>query len=187
MALAAEFRNASSNQANISITNTPLSNAQGETSSLTLHPTPSTISSTRHYNNNTISTSNLGMDTPSTARSTHSSALPSPSLSPIIGVASSSGTNQFDNFFADHTGEEADGDDITVDEPVSHHENWNVQQTNNMMIESTHSLWDLNTMLATFDALPSSMKSYMLFQLLRRCRTITLQYVSNIILPAFIK
>ncbi|RGB27640.1 WD40-repeat-containing domain protein [Rhizophagus diaphanus] len=181
-----EFRNASSNQVNIPRTNTPMSNVQGE---LTLQPTPSTITSTRHYNNN-ISASNLGMDTPSTARSTHSSALPSPSLSPIIGGSSSNGTNQFDNFFADHTGhEEADGDDITVDEPVNHHENWSVQQTNNMMIDSinTPSLWDLNTMLATFDALPSSMKSYMLFQLLRRCRTNTLQYVSNIILPALRK
>ncbi|CAG8482895.1 23180_t:CDS:2 [Rhizophagus irregularis] len=181
-----EFRNASSNQVNIPRTNTPMSNVQSE---LTLQPTPSTITSTRHYNNN-ISASNLGMDTPSTARSTHSSALPSPSLSPIIGGSSSNGTNQFDNFFADHTGhEEADSDDITVDEPVNHHENWSVQQTNNMMIDSinTPSLWDLNTMLATFDALPSSMKSYMLFQLLRRCRTNTLQYVSNIILPALRK
>ncbi|CAG8440237.1 13430_t:CDS:2 [Cetraspora pellucida] len=42
-------------------------------------------------------------------------------------------------------------------------------------------------MLTTFDALPASMKSYMLFQLLRRCPTNTLQYVSNIILPALRK
>ncbi|CAH1760436.1 6335_t:CDS:2, partial [Entrophospora sp. SA101] len=49
------------------------------------------------------------------------------------------------------------------------------------------SLWDLNTMLATFDSLPHSMKSYMLFQLLRRCPTNTLQYVSNIILPTLRK
>ncbi|CAJ0911988.1 21095_t:CDS:2 [Entrophospora sp. SA101] len=39
----------------------------------------------------------------------------------------------------------------------------------------------------TFDSLPHSMKSYMLFQLLRRCPTNTLQYVSNIILPTLRK
>ncbi|CAG8563730.1 15027_t:CDS:2 [Funneliformis mosseae] len=182
-----ELRTPNSNQVNI--LRTPMSNVQEASSSImpmALQSTPSTITS-RHYN--TISTSNLGMDTPSTTRSTHSSALPSPSLSPIAGVAPSNGTNQFDNFFADHNDVD---DDITVDEPIAsmnHNDSWNIQQLNNLATDSAHTpnLWDLNTMLATFDALPSSMKSYMLFQLLRRCPTNTLQYVSNIILPALRK
>ncbi|CAI2165504.1 5645_t:CDS:2 [Funneliformis geosporum] len=155
-------RTPSSNQVNI--LRTPMNKIQEASPSIipmTLQPIPSTISTSRHYNNNTISSSNLGMDTPSTTRSTHSSALPSPSLSPIAGVATT----------------------------MNHPDSWNLQQSNNFMTNSTHSpnLWDLNTMLATFDALPSSMKSYMLFQLLRRCPTNTLQYVSNIILPALRK
>ncbi|CAG8441927.1 11864_t:CDS:2 [Diversispora eburnea] len=147
-------------------TNTPLSNVQGEstTPNISLHHQQNSSSSSRHIN--TITTSNLGIDTPSTTRSTHSSALPSPSLSPITGTTSSINTNQFENFFAGHP------------------ENWNLKQLDESHVPS---LWDLNTMLATFDALPSSMKSYMLFQLLRRCPTHTLQYVSNIILPALRK
>ncbi|CAJ0764567.1 11491_t:CDS:10 [Entrophospora sp. SA101] len=114
--------------------------------------TPSTSSNSRHYN--AMSTSNLGMDTPSTARSTQSSALPSPSLSP------NNNTNQFETFFANHSS------------------NTNMNDDDNLttIIDDT-----------TFDALPPSMKSYMLFQLLRRCPTNTLQYVSNIILPTLRK
>ncbi|CAJ0832421.1 1024_t:CDS:10 [Entrophospora sp. SA101] len=114
--------------------------------------TPSTSSNSRHYN--AMSTSNLGMDTPSTARSTQSSALPSPSLSP------NNNTNQFETFFANHSS------------------NTNMNDDDNLttIIDDT-----------TFDALPPSMKSYMLFQLLRRCPTNTLQYVSSIILPALRK
>ncbi|RHZ82271.1 hypothetical protein Glove_110g79 [Diversispora epigaea] len=173
-------------------TNTPLSNVQGEstTPNISLLHQQTSSSSSRHIN--TISTSNLGIDTPSTTRSTHSSALPSPSLSPITGTTTSSNTNQFENFFAgipvqdDDDDDDADVDDVTVDESLSgnNQENWNSKQLDESHVPS---LWDLNTMLATFDALPSSMKSYMLFQLLRRCPTNTLQYVSNIILPALRK
>ncbi|KAK9763751.1 SCF ubiquitin ligase complex subunit cdc4, variant 2 [Basidiobolus ranarum] len=41
----------------------------------------------------------------------------------------------------------------------------------------------LTNMLSSFDALPYSLQSYMLFQMLRRCPTNTLQYVSSVILP----
>ncbi|CAG8576473.1 12498_t:CDS:2 [Acaulospora morrowiae] len=187
MELTVDFRNNNSNSGIvIPRTNTPLSNVQGEPSTPTIPHQQSPVSSTRHFN--TISTPNLGMDTPSTTRSTHSSALPSPSLSPV-GVATSS-TNQFESYFAEHSvRDDADVDDTTVDEPLSgdNNENWSLQQTSITDESQIPSLWDLNTMLTTFDALPSSMKSYMLFQLLRRCPTNTLQYVSNIILPALKK
>ncbi|ORY02795.1 WD40 repeat-like protein [Basidiobolus meristosporus CBS 931.73] len=38
-------------------------------------------------------------------------------------------------------------------------------------------------MLGSFDSLPHSLQSYMLFQMLRRCPTNTLQYVSSVIIP----
>ncbi|RIB24655.1 WD40-repeat-containing domain protein [Gigaspora rosea] len=167
-------------------TNTPLSTVQGESSTSII--TQQVPTASRPFN--TITTSNLGMDTPSTTRSTHSSALPSPSLSPITGVSTSRNTNQFETYFAEHSvRDDVDGDDVTVDEPLSAgiNENWNLQQITTTDTSNTPSLWDLNTMLTTFDALPASMKSYMLFQLLRRCPTNTLQYVSNIILPALRK
>ncbi|CAG8689245.1 9438_t:CDS:2, partial [Racocetra persica] len=167
-------------------TNTPLSTVQGESSTSII--TQQVPTASRPFN--TISTSNLGMDTPSTTRSTHSSALPSPSLSPITGVSTSRNTNQFETYFAEHSvRDDVDDDDVTVDEPLSAsiNENWSLQQTTTTDTSNTPSLWDLNTMLTTFDALPASMKSYMLFQLLRRCPTNTLQYVSNIILPALRK
>ncbi|CAG8601073.1 28164_t:CDS:2, partial [Dentiscutata erythropus] len=187
MEFTTDFRDNSVNSGiTIPRTNTPLSTVQGESStSIITQQVPTT---SRPFN--TISTSNLGMDTPSTTRSTHSSALPSPSLSPIAGVSTSRNTNQFETYFAEHSvRDDVDGDDVTVDEPLSTgiNENWSLQQITTTDTSNTPSLWDLNTMLTTFDALPASMKSYMLFQLLRRCPTNTLQYVSNIILPALRK
>ncbi|KAG9290880.1 hypothetical protein G9A89_011030 [Geosiphon pyriformis] len=164
---------------------TPFNNFQGETStpgssSITIQPTPA--SSTRHFNN-TITNSNLGIDTPSTTRSTHSSALPSPSLSPITGDSILNGGNQFESFFGEHT----DRDDSMIDDNGSNAHtgpSWTRKSQDSSASAHVPSLLDLPTMLSTFDALPSSMQSYMLFHLLRRCPTNTLQYVSNIILPA---
>ncbi|KAG0332122.1 SCF ubiquitin ligase complex subunit cdc4 [Podila humilis] len=49
-------------------------------------------------------------------------------------------------------------------------------------ISHTPSLLDLPTLVATFDALPSTLQSYMLFHLLRRSPAPTLQFVSSVIL-----
>lgn len=49
-------------------------------------------------------------------------------------------------------------------------------------ITHTPSLLDLPTLVATFDALPSTLQSYMLFHLLRRSPAPTLQFVSSVIL-----
>ncbi|KAF9960504.1 SCF ubiquitin ligase complex subunit cdc4 [Mortierella alpina] len=49
-------------------------------------------------------------------------------------------------------------------------------------ITHTPTLLDLPTLIATFDALPSSLQSYMLFHLLRRSPAPTLQFVSSVIL-----
>ncbi|CAG8542917.1 8540_t:CDS:2 [Ambispora gerdemannii] len=168
--------------------NLPVESPTPSSSSITLPSISSSSTSTitRHYNN-TISTSNLGIDTPSTTRSTHSSALPSPSLSPITGDDSSNSTNQFDNFLYEPSIGNSDDAMIEDGTPNSLHitQNW-TQEESQGGSNGTHipSLLDLPTMLSTFDALPSSMQSYMLFHLLRRCPTNTLQYVSNIILPA---
>ena len=61
------------------------------------------------------------MDTPSTARSTQSSALPSPSLSP------NNNTNQFETFFANHPSNIDDtNDDVlrTIDDNLSNNQNF---------------------------------------------------------------
>ncbi|CAJ0873143.1 6920_t:CDS:2, partial [Entrophospora sp. SA101] len=81
--------------------------------------TPSTSSNSRHYN--AMSTSNLGMDTPSTARSTQSSALPSPSLSP------NNNTNQFETFFANHSSNTNMNDDDNLTTIIDD-SNWSLQQ-----------------------------------------------------------
>ncbi|KAF8951502.1 SCF ubiquitin ligase complex subunit cdc4, partial [Entomortierella lignicola] len=49
-------------------------------------------------------------------------------------------------------------------------------------IHHTPTLLDLPNLIATFDALPSSLQSYMLFHLLRRSPAPTLQFVSSVIL-----
>ncbi|KAG0044522.1 SCF ubiquitin ligase complex subunit cdc4 [Gryganskiella cystojenkinii] len=49
-------------------------------------------------------------------------------------------------------------------------------------ISHVPTLLDLPTLIATFDALPSSLQSYMLFHLLRRSPAPTLQFVSSVIL-----
>ncbi|KAF9908537.1 SCF ubiquitin ligase complex subunit cdc4 [Lobosporangium transversale] len=49
-------------------------------------------------------------------------------------------------------------------------------------IHHTPTLLDLPNLVATFDALPSGLQSYMLFHLLRRCPAPTLQFVSSVIL-----
>ena len=45
-------------------------------------------------------------------------------------------------------------------------------------------LMDIPNMLDTFDAMPSAVKSYVMYQLLRRCPKNTLQTVANVVNPA---
>ncbi|CAG8472708.1 1665_t:CDS:10 [Paraglomus occultum] len=177
--LATEFRrNSQSSSASNSGAMSP-TNAQFDSTSPLIQPTPMS-SSSRHFTS--ITTSNLGMDTPSTTRSTHSSALPSPSLSPVTGMSASGNNNQFDSLFAQAVPNEVDVED--TQDSTDSKTPWHLTKPS---IPHVPSLLDLPTMLATFDALPGTMQSYMLFHLLRRCPANTLQYVSNIILPALRK
>ncbi|KAI9357799.1 WD40-repeat-containing domain protein [Pilaira anomala] len=44
-------------------------------------------------------------------------------------------------------------------------------------------LWQIPSMIQTFDSIPTHLKSYLLFQLLKRSSTNTLQFINSVILP----
>ncbi|GAA5802299.1 hypothetical protein HPULCUR_007762 [Helicostylum pulchrum] len=56
----------------------------------------------------------------------------------------------------------------------------------NTLIDSNstlNALWQLPSMIQTFDTVPSHLKSYLLFQLLKRSSTNTLQFINSVIMP----
>ncbi|KAG0367239.1 hypothetical protein BGZ54_004196, partial [Gamsiella multidivaricata] len=138
------------------------------------------------------------------------SSLPSPSLSPTattqgLSIASSSsGTSDGmitrrrfktapTTFHHDHgdadqstgagdilAGEE---EEYMSDEDENRQEEMEIERSLQQAgVRHTPTLLDLPNLIATFDALPSSLQSYMLFHLLRRSPAPTLQFVSSVIL-----
>ncbi|KAF9408150.1 SCF ubiquitin ligase complex subunit cdc4 [Podila epigama] len=76
-----------------------------------------------------------------------------------------------------------DEDDMSEGEVGGSHSRMDVERSLQQAgITHTPSLLDLPTLVATFDALPSTLQSYMLFHLLRRSPAPTLQFVSSVIL-----
>ncbi|KAF9933738.1 SCF ubiquitin ligase complex subunit cdc4 [Linnemannia zychae] len=126
--------------------------------------------------------------------------LPSPSLSPTaLTQATSAGSSsdsvltrrrhktaptsfQHDQENIHQEGEDEDEEVYSEDDEEIDREmdvERSLQHTGNGQIPT---LLDLPSMIATFDALPSSLQSYMLFHFLRRSPAPTLQFVSSIIL-----
>ncbi|KAG0253126.1 SCF ubiquitin ligase complex subunit cdc4 [Mortierella polycephala] len=99
-------------------------------------------------------------------------------------------------FYGDHEsnshGDEARTEDMAEDDLHMSEAEDDDEETHGQMdierslqqagITHTPTLLDLPTLIATFDALPSSLQSYMLFHLLRRSPAPTLQFVSSVIL-----
>src|SRR5690606_13054143 len=64
----------------------------------------------------------------------------------------------------------------------NHHENWSQALQVPNTIAHIPTIMDIPTIIATFDSLPPSLQSYLLFHLLRRCTSPVLQYISSVIL-----
>lgn len=97
-----------------------------------------------------------------------SAPLPSPSLSPIT---------------ASQKAMEPSEDDISMD--TSHNSLLLASPTSTS--RELRTLLDLPNMVDTFDGLPSNLQSYIMFQLLKRCPTSTLQFVSSVVTPSLRK
>lgn len=122
-----------------------------------------------------------------TISSTQPLSLPSPSLSPVTAAL----THGNQSYFA-----AMDTDDITspLELPPSEelHEERDVQmirtpQRRFSQMEYTDlgaSMMNIPNMLDSFDAMPSSVKTYLMYQFLRRCSKNTLQTVANVVNPA---
>lgn len=78
----------------------------------------------------------------------------------------------------------SDGDEEEDDEEEEEVETQEEMEVEQSLVRAgdTPSLLDLPKLISTFDALPSSLQSYMLFHLLRRSPAPTLQFVSSVIL-----
>ncbi|KAK3830962.1 MAG: WD40-repeat-containing domain protein [Linnemannia elongata] len=127
--------------------------------------------------------------------------LPSPSLSPTaLTQVTSAGSSsdgiltrrrhktvpttfqQHDQEDANQEGEGEDEEIYTEDDEEIDGEMDIERSLQQAGVGQTSTLLDLPAMIATFDALPSSLQSYMLFHFLRRSPAPTLQFVSSIIL-----
>ncbi|KAF9438239.1 SCF ubiquitin ligase complex subunit cdc4 [Entomortierella beljakovae] len=140
------------------------------------------------------------------------SSLPSPSLSPTAtsqnssaGPNSASATDgvvtrrrfktvptsfhhsqESDEHHADLTDELCDDEEAYMSEGDEYNDEQDGMEVERSLqqagIHHTPTLLDLPNLIATYDALPSSLQSYMLFHLLRRSPAPTLQFVSSVIL-----
>ncbi|CCX14312.1 WD40-repeat-containing domain protein [Pyronema domesticum] len=118
-------------------------------------------------------------------------SLPSPRASPVTNAAQYNGAHYFTTM---------DGEDITSPLDLQPNEEDTLEDTEMAMIRTPSrdvasmdivtghmqpgSLMEIPTMLDTFDAMPASVKSYVMYQLLRRCSKTTLQTVASVVNPA---
>ncbi|KAI8957365.1 WD40 repeat-like protein [Daldinia sp. FL1419] len=96
-------------------------------------------------------------------------SLPSPRLSPTLQASRFRGIDQDD-------GDNAADEDVSV---LFHEES-----QNSMEYESGPSSNTEPSSLVTFDAMPAEMKSFMMYQFLRRCSRKTLHIVADVVNPA---
>ncbi|KAF1977523.1 WD40 repeat-like protein [Bimuria novae-zelandiae CBS 107.79] len=143
-----------------------------------------------------------GRPTPLNTLVAQDASLPSPSLSPITAAANLAQQPPLGNSFAPEGGEDDSNDvsslDISqttlgetdttslqlmsprsrrIELPDASHVSSNPQLP-------TPSLMDVPNMLDSFDALPEKMKTYVMYQLLRRCTKPTLHFVADVVNPA---
>ncbi|EUC45853.1 hypothetical protein COCMIDRAFT_94321 [Bipolaris oryzae ATCC 44560] len=127
---------------------------------------------------------------PLDTNSVQDASLPSPSLSPITAAANLAQQNSNGSSFSamdmDYDASELSALDLSQGEfsnsrpgdfPLFPHDDSNTQLP-------TPSIMDIPNMLNSFDALPEQMKSYVLYQMLRRCKKPTLHFVADVVNPA---
>lgn len=136
--------------------------------------------------------------TPLDTGSAQDASLPSPSLSPITAAANLA---QQTTGGASYSGTEIDYDANDVSTFDLSQGTSGISQTHDFALfppgssgrgksssshaeQPTPSVMDIPNMLNTFDALPEQMKSYVLYQMLRRCKKTTLHFVADVVNPA---
>ena len=119
-------------------------------------------------------------------------SLPSPSLSPVTAALHHGNQGYFASMQTDDIaspldlqGAEEDMLDIS-DMPVIPTPAREISQLDLSLAgrNAPGGLMDIPTMLDSFDAMPSAVKSYVMYQLLRRCSKNTLQTVAGVVNPA---
>ncbi|CAN9086539.1 unnamed protein product [Alternaria alternata] len=135
--------------------------------------------------------------TPLDTTSAQDVSLPSPSLSPITAAANlaqqTNGGASFSSTEMDSDVNDVSGFDLSQGTSSSSHmgdfslfpgsrQRDNGDGSNTQL--PTPSVMDIPNMLNSFDALPEQMKSYVLYQMLRRCKKPTLHFVADVVNPA---
>jgi F-box and WD-40 domain protein CDC4 len=136
--------------------------------------------------------------TPLDIGSAQDASLPSPSLSPITAAANlaqqSTGAASYTTLDGDFDPNDLSGfdlsqtsmEDFALFPPGSRRlelPDANEVATPNPQL-LTPTVMGIPTMLNSFDALPEEMKSYVMYQLLRRCKKPTLHFVADVVNPA---
>lgn len=132
--------------------------------------------------------------TPLDTGSAQDASLPSPSLSPITAAANlaqqSAGGVLFPGVGGDYDSNDVSSNsragDFTLFPPGSRHlempDAGELVSPNPQLLTPT--VMGIPDMLNSFDALPEPMKSYVMYQLLRRCKKPTLHFVADVVNPA---
>jgi len=110
--------------------------------------------------------------------------LPSPSLSPVAAMNALHG----DSFF------ESEGPDVDTDSSLDHNvsrhskairlHDADSSRAKSISSRSAPSLMDMPKVLEFFDSVPEELKTYLMYQLLRRCPKPTLHFVADVVNPA---
>jgi F-box and WD-40 domain protein CDC4 len=138
-----------------------------------------------------------GRLTPLDTGSAQDASLPSPSLSPITAAANAQQSTSGASFLSAERGfdqTDVSGFDLSQDgmsdfplfPPSARHldlpDATEVATPNPQLLTPT--VMGIPSMLNSFDALPEQMKSYVMYQLLRRCKKPTLHFVADVVNPA---
>lgn len=115
-------------------------------------------------------------------------SLPSPSLSPVTAALNHGNHNYFAAMDTDDITSPLDlqpADEDLMDMPIIPTPSREISQLDIAAHRGAPGgLMDIPNMLDTFDAMPSTVKSYVMYQLLRRCSKNTLQTVASVVNPA---
>ena len=115
-------------------------------------------------------------------------SLPSPSLSPVTAAANlhNSSLGYFDDTeggtSAGLEGSESLATPSTPSKKLAIRKPGDTDSKNQQL--STPTVMDVPTMLDSFEAMPSEMKTYVMYQLLRRCPKPALQFIADVVSPA---
>jgi F-box and WD-40 domain protein CDC4 len=134
--------------------------------------------------------------TPLDTLSAQDASLPSPSLSPITAAA-----NLHNASFTGYGDEMVDDDDnevssLDISQDSFRHKRQTSSQSRDLdlptpltddlvqQFQPPPTLMDVPNMLDAFDAMPSELQTYVMYQLLRRCAKPTLRIISDVVNPA---